>query len=120
LLLFAPHDRQELPSQAQDASSRRSTSGVQDTHKTSDREVHYSWHLWYGQQVHIQVEARRIGGVELRCVQGEVNTSPALEMPNWMFDAGLGSGMKQDSLAHVSVASLAGAEGATVTGNRSR
>jgi hypothetical protein len=55
--------------------------------------VHYRWHPWYGQQVHVQVEARRKGGAVLRCVQGEVNRSPALEIPKWMFDSGLCSGM---------------------------
>jgi len=29
-----------------------------------------------------------------------------LEIPEWMFESGLCSGMKQDSLAHVSVAAL--------------
>jgi len=68
--------------------------------------VHYRWHPWCGQQVHVQVEAHRRGGVVLRCVQGEVNRSPALEIPEWMFDSDLCRRMKQDSLAHVSAAAL--------------
>jgi hypothetical protein len=95
-------------SPAQDEFDLHGTSGVQDTHKTSDRELHYRWHPWCGRQVQVQVAARRRGGVVLRCVQGEVNRSPALEIPEWMFDSGLCSGMKQDSLAHVSVAALLG------------
>jgi hypothetical protein len=40
-------------------------------------------------------------------VQEELNgSSPALEIPEWMFDSGHCSGMKQDSLASVSSAAL--------------
>jgi hypothetical protein len=102
-LLDAP---QAFPLPVRDESGPHDTSRVQDTHKTSDREVHYRWHPWYGQQVHVQVEARRRGGVILHFVQGEVNRSPALEIPEWMFDSGLCSGMKEDSQAHVSAAAL--------------
>jgi hypothetical protein len=39
-------------------------------------------------------------------VQGEVNRSPALEIPEWMFDSGLCSGLKLDSQPHVDAAAL--------------
>jgi hypothetical protein len=93
-------------SPARDVSGRGGTSGVHDTHKTDTREVQYRWHPWYGQQVCVQGEARRGGRVVLHCVRGELNRPPALEIPEWMFDSGLCSGMKQDSLAYVSSAAL--------------
>jgi hypothetical protein len=58
------------------------------------------------QQVCVQGEARRGGRVVLHCVRGELNRPPALEISEWMFDSGLCSGMKQDSLAYVSSAAL--------------
>ena len=82
------------------------TSGVRDTHKTVTREVQYLWHPWCGQQVYVQAEARRGGCLVLRCVRGELNRSPALEIPEWMFDSGLCGGMKQNSVAHLSSAAL--------------
>jgi hypothetical protein len=39
-------------------------------------------------------------------VQVELKRSPALEIPEWMFDSGVCSVMKQDSLAYVSGAAL--------------
>ena len=91
-------------SPARDAFGRCGTSGVHDTHKTVTREVHYLGHPWYGQQVYVQAAARRGGRLVLRCVRGELNRSPALEIPEWMFDSGLCNGMKQDSVAYVSSA----------------
>jgi len=55
----------------------------------------------------VQCEARRCGSAVLRCVQEDLNSSsPALEIPEWMFDSGHCGGMKQDSLAFVSSAAL--------------
>jgi hypothetical protein len=79
---------------------------VQDTHKTGHREVQYRWHPWYGRRVLVQCEALRSGSAVLRCVQEDLNGSPALEIPEWMFDSSLCSQMKQDNLAHVSSAAL--------------
>jgi hypothetical protein len=42
----------------------------------------------------------------LRCVQDDVNSSPALEIPEWMFDSGICNEMKRESLAYVSSAAL--------------
>jgi hypothetical protein len=39
-------------------------------------------------------------------VQDDVNSSPALEIPEWMFDSGICSQMKRESLAYVSSAAL--------------
>lgn len=77
-----------------------------DTHKTGFREVQYRWHPWQGQRVLIQCEARRSGSAVLRCVREQLNDSPALEIPEWMFDSSLCSQMKQDNLAYVSSAAL--------------
>ena len=68
--------------------------------------MQYLWHPWYGQQVYVQAEARCGGRLVLRCVRGELNRLPALEIPKWMVDSGLCSGMKQDSVPYVSSAAL--------------
>jgi len=68
--------------------------------------VQYRWHPWYGQQVCVQVEARRGGRAVLRCVRDELNGSPALEIPEWMFDPVICGQMRQESLAYVNSAAL--------------
>lgn len=78
------------------------TTGVQDAHKTCAREVIYRWHPWFGRTVWVQGELRRGGSAVLRCVRDELHWSASLEIPKWMFDAGFCTGMKPDSLAHVS------------------
>ena len=88
------------------AAARSYTTGVQDTHKTYTREVAYRWHPWYGRTVWVRGEARRGGGVVLRCVRDELGWSSSLEIPEWMFDAGFCSGMKPESLAYVSSSAL--------------
>src|SRR5258707_13674359 len=93
-------------SPARSGVGRCCTSGVQDTHKTGIREVQYRWHPWYGQQVCVQVEARRGGRAVLRCVRDELNRSPALEIPEWRFDPVIWGQMRQESVAYVNSAAL--------------
>jgi len=93
-------------SPAKSVDARCCTTGVQDTHKTRIREVRYRWHPWYGQPVCVRTEARRGGSVVLRCVRDELNWLASLEIPEWMFDSGLCSEMKQESLAYVSGSAL--------------
>jgi hypothetical protein len=71
------------------------------------RQVHYQWHPWHGQQVHVRGEARRGGREVLRCVREEQQHAAALEIPAWMFDSGLCSGMKPGSQIRVSLGALA-------------
>ena len=59
----------------------------------------------------MQCEARRSGRTVLRCVREEMDGSPALEIPEWMFDSSLCSQMKQDDLAYVSSAALLALKG---------
>ena len=47
-----------------------------------------------------------VAALFLRCVREQLNDSPALEIPEWMFDSSLCSQMKQDNLAYVSSAAL--------------
>jgi hypothetical protein len=82
------------------------TTEGQDTHKTYIREVHYRWHPWHGQQVYVQAEARHAGTMVLRCMREEQTRLAALEIPKWMFDSGLCSMMKPESLARVSLSAL--------------
>src|SRR5258708_15042715 len=82
------------------------TSGVPGTHKTGIREVQYGWGPWYGREVCVQVEARRGGRAVLRCVRDELNRSPALEIPEWMFDPVICGQMRQESLAYVNSVAL--------------
>lgn len=81
------------------------TTGAQDTHKTF-RQVHYQWHPWHGQQVHVRGEARRGGTEVLRCVREEQQQAATLEIPTWMFDSGLCSGMRPGSQIRVSLGAL--------------
>jgi hypothetical protein len=96
----------EFLSSVKDVFGPRGTTGVQDTHKTYFREVRYLWHPWYGEQVCVQGEARRGGGVVLRCKRDELQRFPPLEIPAWMFDSGLCSRMDLGTSAHVSSAAL--------------
>jgi hypothetical protein len=82
------------------------TTVVHDTHKTVFREVQYRWHPWHGQRVLVQSEARRSSGAVLRCVREDLNSSPALEIPAWMFDSSICSQMKHHSAGYVSSAAL--------------
>jgi hypothetical protein len=95
-----------FPLRARDVFGRRGTSGVQDTHKTGFREVQYCWHPWCGQRVLVRCEARRGGNAVLRCVREDLNRSPGLEIPEWMFDSSRCRQMKQNSVAHVSSVAL--------------
>lgn len=99
----------EVDIPAKSVGVRCCTTGVQDTHKAYAREVVYRLHPWYGQTVFVRSEARRGGSVVLRCVRDELdelNRSAPLEIPEWMFDVGLCSGMKPESLAYVSSSAL--------------
>ena len=82
------------------------TTEVQNTHKTAFREITYRWHPWHGQRVLVRGKACRGGIVVLRCVRDELKGFPTLEIPEWMFDSGLCSEMKQESLAYVSGSAL--------------
>jgi len=82
------------------------TTGAQDTHKTFIRQVHYQWHPWHGQQVHVRGEARRGGTEVLRCVREEQQQTATLEIPTWMFDSGLCSGMRPGSQIQVNLGAL--------------
>ena len=104
--LLARRTLMASPSSNCDVASVRCTTGVQDTHKTYVREVHYRWHPWHGQLVCVQAEARRSGTVLLRCVREEDSRLAALEIPQWMFDSGSCSVMKPESLARVSLSAL--------------
>jgi hypothetical protein len=63
----------------------------------------------------VQGEARRGGSAVLRCVREDLNRSPALEIPEWMFDSSRCSQMKQNGLAHVSSVALLALKGLLTT-----
>jgi hypothetical protein len=81
------------------------TTDVRNTHKTGSREVLYRWHPWHGQRV-LSGEARRAGGVVLRCVRDELERFPALEIAEWMFDCHACGRMKPAQFPLVDCAAL--------------
>jgi hypothetical protein len=58
------------------------------------------------QRVLVRCEARRGGSAVLCCVREDLNRSPGLEIPEWMFDSSRCRQMKQNSVAHVSSVAL--------------
>jgi hypothetical protein len=57
---------------------------------------------------YLRGEARRGGKEILRCVREEQQHAATLEIPKWMFDAGLCSGMKPGTQSSVSLRALIG------------
>jgi len=68
--------------------------------------VQYRWHPWYGQRVYVRGEARRGGTEILRCVREEQQHLATLEIPKWMFDSGLCSGMKPGTQSWANLGAL--------------
>ena len=84
----------------------RCTTEARNTHKTELREITYRWHPWHGQRVLVRGEARRGGGIVLRCVRDELKGFPILEIPEWMFDSNLCGRMKPAETPRVDCAAL--------------
>jgi len=82
------------------------TTEARNTHKTDLREITYLWHPWHGQRVLVRGEARRGGGIVLRCVRDELKGFPILEIPEWMFDSNLCGRMKPAETPRVDCAAL--------------
>jgi hypothetical protein len=61
------------------------TTPQQDAHITEQREVLYRWHPWYGRKVSIVAAMARGGAALFRCRTED--SSRALDVPQWMFDA---------------------------------
>lgn len=99
-------DQRERPFLGRDGSCPRGTTEARNTHKTDLREITYLWHPWHGQRVLVRGEARRGGGIVLRCVGDELKGFPILEIPEWMFDSNLCGRMKPAETPWVDCAAL--------------
>jgi len=64
------------------------TSPRRKTHISESRIVHYPWHPWSGRCVFIDERLDKNSLVVFRCHVEETQQWSALEIPEWMFDAG--------------------------------
>jgi hypothetical protein len=62
--------------------------GTTTRHKTysTEFEVHYPWHPWFGLKVTINRSCPRQGVVCVQVTLGQEGRLQSLEMPGWMFD----------------------------------
>jgi hypothetical protein len=69
-----------------------------------EREVLYPWHPWFGRVVRVHEAIRRGSGDILRC---SLDAGERIELPSWMFDRAVCSGVRMTASPHLDAATLA-------------
>ena len=75
-----------------------------NTHGAVEREVLYPWHPWFGRVIRIHGVIRRGSGDVWRCSLDAAGER--IEVPSWMFDRAVCSGIGMTASPHLDAASL--------------